>query len=103
MTQLIQLQAVPNQSFSAAFNDRRYELTIKNTAGVMSLDLVRDNVTIYQGARIVAGTPLIPYAYQESGNFIITTENGEIPFYTRFGVTQFLFYASPAEIEVING
>ena len=102
MTQLIQLQAVPNQSLSASFDERRYEITIKETNGVMSLDLVRDNVTIFRGSRIVAGTPLIPYFYQESGNFILETDNGEIPFYTRFGINQFLFYASPSEL-VDNG
>ncbi len=103
MTQQIQIQAIPNQSFSATLDERRYQLTIKEAGGVMSADVIRDNVTIAQGARIAAGTPLIPYLYQEQGNFIITTEGGRIPYYQQFGITQFLIYASPLELVAFRG
>ncbi len=103
MTQFIDLQAIPNQSLSATLDDVRYELTFKDIGGLMSLDIVRDNVTLNPGGRIVAGTPLIPYRYQESGNFIITTEGGQIPYFTSFGITQFLIYASAAELVVFRG
>ena len=103
MTQQIELQATPNQSLSATLDETRYEITIKETTGVMSADIVRDGATIAQGARIAAGTPLIPYRYQERGNFVITTEGGCIPFYNQFGLTQFLIYASPAELVAFRG
>ena len=99
MTQRIELQPIPNQSFTLTLDNDRYELTIKESRGTVAADLIRDEVSLYRGLRIVAGTPLIPYTYRQTGNFIITTENGEIPYYTRFGITQFLIYASPAELE----
>ena len=103
MSQLINLEATPNQSLSANLDDSRYEITLKETAGVMSVDIVRDTVTITQGARVAAGTPLIPYRYQEQGNFIFETEGGCIPFYDQFGITQFLIYASPSELVAFRG
>ena len=98
MTQQIELQATPNQSLSVTLDDARYDLTIKETIGTMSVDIVRDNIPIMTGARLVAGTPFLPYRYQETGNFIITTEAGEIPYYTRFNVSQFLIYISVEEL-----
>ena len=98
MTQLIVLQPTPNQSLSANLDDIRYELTIKEAAGVMAVDITRNNQVIEQGARLVAGTPLIPYRYQEQGNFILTTENGQVPYYDQFGISQFLVYASASDL-----
>ena len=103
MTQQIDLQAISNQSLSVDLDETRYEITLKETSGVMSADIIRDNVTVAQGGRIVAGTPLIPYRYQESGNFVLTTEGHRLPFFNQFGVTQFLIYASPAELVVFRG
>ena len=39
----------------------------------------------------------------ENGNFILQTSNYEYPDYTMFGVTQYLIFATQAEIEAING
>lgn len=99
----IALEAIANQSFSIRLDNRRYDIIIKETNGVMSVSIARDNVQIVQGARIVAGFPLINYQYQESGNFIFLTENEELPDYTKFKSTQTLLYASAAELAVING
>jgi hypothetical protein len=101
--QRIPLAAIPNQSFSVNLGSRAYNFTIKTTVNVMSVDITRDNIILELGARIVAGTPLLPYRYQEDGNFVITTANEEYPFYTFFGVTQFLIYASAAELAAIRG
>ena len=103
MTQQIDIRPVPNQSFSATLDETRYQITLKEADGVMSVDITRDGATIAQGARIAAGTPLIPYRYQERGNFILITEGGCIPFYNQFGLTQFLIYASPAELVAFRG
>lgn len=101
--QKISLAAIPNQSFSVVLDDRSYIFVIRTTVNVMSVDITRDTTVLELGARIVAGTPLLPYRYQEDGNFLITTQNGEYPFYTQFGITQFLIYASAAEIAAIRG
>lgn len=103
MTQAINLQPVPNQQLSVTFGDIRYNLTLKSVGQVMALDLTIDDRLIYSGLRIVAGTPLIPYRYQEAGNFIFITLNNCLPFYTRFGEDQTLIWASPAELVALRG
>ena len=103
MTIRINLQAVANQSLSIALDEQQYDLTIKETNGVMSVDFVRESITLQQGARAVAGTPLLPYRYQQNGNFIFITLNGELPYYTKFGISQSLIYASPSELVTFRG
>lgn len=98
MTQIIPVQAVANQRLTTTFDNDRYELTIKEINGVMGVTVVRNAVAVYTNIRIVAGGPIIPYRYQETGNFIFETQNNEIPYYTKFGDTQFLIYASPDEL-----
>lgn len=102
MAQTIPLQSIPNQTVSVALDNQRYELTLKTVGTVMAADLLINEVLILQGARLVGGTPLIPYRYLQNGNFLLTTEDNCYPFYTLFGVTQFLVYFSPAELGMIT-
>jgi len=99
----IALRAVANQQFTTQLDDARYDVTIKETSGCMSATILRDGVTLVSMARIVAGTPLLPYEYQQEGNFVITTLEEALPYYDQFGVTQFLVYVSPAEIAELRG
>jgi hypothetical protein len=99
----IPLQAIPNQKFSVQLDNRLYDITITATGNVMSCTLVRDGETIQDTMRLVAGTPLLPYLYQEAGNFALITASGDLPDYTQFGVTQFLLYASQDELDAIRG
>ena len=56
---------------------------------------------LINGVRCVGGTPLIPYEYIRAGhgNFIFTTPEEEIPYYTNFNINQFLLYFSADELE----
>lgn len=101
--QQINIAAVANQNFSVQLNNILYNLTIKLTVNVMSVSISRNGSVVQSGARAVSGFPLIPYHYQEDGNFIITTENNDYPDYSKFGISQFLIYASQDELEVIRG
>ncbi len=69
----------------------------------MAATIARNDSTLLTGARIAGGTPLIPYRYQEAGNFIFEAQGGEVPYYTRFGVTQFLIFATAAELVAARG
>lgn len=84
-------------------NGSVYDLTIKETRGVMCVTIVRDNALLLSNTRMVAGYPLIPYRYLENGNFIVLTANDDYPYYTKFGSTQMLIFASQAELDVIRG
>lgn len=98
----IDLAAIPNQTVSIRLDDQLYKITVRETRGVMSVDIVRDDEELVMGARIVAGTPLLPYLYQEVGNFVLLTEDEEYPYYTKFGDSQNLVYVTPAEIATLR-
>lgn len=98
----IPLQPVANQSFSVLLDGARYVLTFKEANGVMCADVVRDEVTLITGVRVTAMTPLLPYDYMQRGNFVLLTENDDLPYYTQFGLTQSLVYVSDAEIAALQ-
>lgn len=99
----LQLAPVANQQLSAQLDGVRYEITLKETRGCMSATVTADGATLVSMCRVVAGTPILPYAYQAKGNFVLLTEGDELPYYTAFGSTQSLVYVSPAEIEQLRG
>lgn len=68
----------------------------------MSLDLIRDNVTVMQGSRMLPDAPLIPYEYLENGNFVMLCDDEEYPNYSSFGNTQTLVYVTTAELEALR-
>lgn len=96
---LIPLSAVPNQSFSVRLDNSVYEMTVKEASGCMCIDINRDNNIIVQGQRITSRTPVLPYRYQEKGNFIFLTLNEDLPDYSKFGISQRLLYLSASELE----
>lgn len=100
--QIIDITQVPNQSFTITLDGVRWDLTIKQATSSMFMDAVADDVPIVTGQRIVAGTPIIPYEYlAQDGNFLIMTENDELPNWERFEVDQVLIYATFDEIVAI--
>lgn len=94
----VTIQALPNQEFSIQLGGFRYVITIKEANGVMVMSVVRDDVPVVSNVRLVSGSPVLPYEYQERGNFVMTTDGDELPYYTAFGVTQFLVFLTPAEL-----
>jgi len=96
--QQIPIEALPNQSFSIRLDDSFYQITIKETAGVMVMDIVRDSVTVIIGTRLTAGAPVIPYQYMEQGNFVFSNIGDEVIYYDKFGISQLLFYLSPSDL-----
>jgi|SRR6478736_1597071 len=99
----IEIAAVPNQEFSSTLNERFYDFRIVTVLGCSAITISRDNEILVQGARMVAGTPLLPYRYQEDGNFVLLTQDGDLPNYEQFGVTQALVYLSPQELIELRG
>lgn len=100
---LIELEAVPNQSFVVYMEGSRYELIVKETnLNAMAVTIFRNGSILLNGMRCVTGTPLIPYEYMEDGNFAFITENGEFPNWEKFGRTQFLVYLTRAEVEALR-
>lgn len=103
MSREIPLSAVPNQSLTVTLDDERLVLTLKEANGVMVADLERNGTVLLSGTRVLAGEPIIPYGYLESGNFIMLTLNDELPDWRQFQTTQSLIYLTIAEVDAIHG
>jgi hypothetical protein len=97
------IATLANQALSIQLDERFYEIELREANGVMAATITRDGVTIVSNIRVTAGTPLLPYRYQEAGNFIMTTDSEAIPYWDQFGVTQFLVYLSAAELAAYRG
>lgn len=98
----VPLAAVPNQEFTVTIDDVRWVVGVKTARGVTAVNISREGVTLLTGSRALAGEPLIPYAYLQTGNFVFVTLNDALPEYSLFGVSQFLVYLSADEIAALQ-
>lgn len=96
----IALQPVANQELSIPLEGSRYVITIKEANGAMAATIIRDDVVLVSNTRIVADGLILPYRKQwfGSGNFMMGTEAEELPYFDKFGITQFLVYVTEAEM-----
>lgn len=99
----IALAAVANQQFSVQIDATRYDITLQEANGCMAATIVRDSVTLVSAFRVVAGEPLIPYAYLTDGNFAIVTDGDALPYWTEFGTTQYMLYVTADEAASLLG
>ena len=98
----LQLAAIPNQTLSATLDGSSYELTLRGNTSFMWVDISRDGVQIVQGQLLVIEFPLIPYAYLQTGNFMLLSDAADsLPDYTAFGATQSLVYFTQAELAAL--
>lgn len=101
--QLIPVSAVPNQEFTVVLDGNNWDVAIRLTNGVMSVSMARNGTQIIENLRAAAGMRLIPSRYEEAGNFVFATADGQLPDYRLFNVSQSLLYASAAELAAIRG
>ena len=95
---IIPLNPVPKQSVTVPLDDIVFNIAVKSTENNTIVDITADDEVIIQGARVIDNTFIIPYKYLEKGNFFFTVEKGEKATYPRFGVDQFLVYATESEL-----
>lgn len=93
---------IPNQSFSIQLDQINYDIQLLTCNNIMALTLFINNVLTVSGVRLVPGFPIIASPYLTQGNFILITSNDEYPYWTRFGIDQFLIYASQTELAEID-
>jgi len=99
---LIPLQKVEKQSLSIMLDNILHQISLLECNGIMAATIVRDGVTVIEGRRAVASVPLIPEGPREAGNFVFTTLNDEMPYWSEFGSTQQLFYLTVEEMETLR-
>ena len=99
----VTIAAVANQELTVQLGGAMWGISLREGSGCMSVSVSRDNVPIISNVRVTAGTPLLPYQYQESGNLILTVEADALPYWDQFGVTQFLVYITAEELAAYRG
>lgn len=99
---LIPIVATPNQSFSALLDGERVVMRIKEANGVMVVDVSRAGVQVLLASRALTGEAIIPYHYQERGNFMFLTIGDEMPDWSKFGISQQLVYLTAAEVSALR-
>jgi hypothetical protein len=101
--QIIPLASVPNQSFTVTLDGNRWGFRIKAARDCMCADVSLNEQDVVLGQRIVAGTPVLPYRQLAIfGNFILLTDNDDLPDWEKFSTGQLLVYATPDEIAALG-
>lgn len=97
--ELVQINAVPSQKFNITLGGNKYDIKIYSIDGAMAYDMDINAVKIIRGFEMVNDVPLLPYPHQEiNGNLLLQISENETPDYTRFGLSQFLYYLTADEI-----
>lgn len=101
--QTVPIQAIPVQTFTYIDpSNNIWDIGIRNVAEQMAFSFSRNGVVLIQNCCAVAGYRLVPYDYLEDGNFVLITQNYQIPDYTQFGTTQTLVFLEQSEIDVFR-
>jgi hypothetical protein len=102
--QIIPLQQVPRQEFSITLDGVLFNITLQAVQDCMYATISANNSVVVSGARCVASGKIIPFDYLEgaTGNFTFLTLNDELPWWTLFGNTQQLIYASASELATLR-
>lgn len=95
----IPLKSFPRQSLSVVLEGSLYELSLKECNGIMAVTVVRDGATIVNNRRAVAGMLIIPSRYLNDGNFVIVTDNDELPYYSEFEASNAFVWMTNEEID----
>ena len=98
----IPIKVFARQSLSVMLEQSLYEISLKECNGIMAATIIRDGVTIVSNRRVCAGMTVIPEGHLEEGNFVILTENGEIPYYTDFESSNVFVYLTLQEVEELR-
>ena len=99
---LIELAQVANQEFSLTEDNNRFKITINNINSMMSITIEVNNNIILSGQRLLPNQLVIQYGYlSKFGNFLMTTQNDEMPDFNQFGVDQFFYFLTKAEVDAL--
>lgn len=95
---IVPVATVPNQSFTVTIDGVRWGLALKDANGILVANVTRDDVLLLSATRVLAGEAIIPYAYLQTGNFLVLTSLDDLPNWQQLSVTQTLVYFSPTEM-----
>lgn len=98
----IPLESIPNQNFTINIDNVVFDISLwavnSGDTQIMAMDILADNEPVVLGQRLVSGQPVLPYRYLANYNFILITNNEELPAWQEFQVSQFLIYVGADEL-----
>lgn len=98
--QQIQLDKIPNQSFTFNGGGVTFEITLRTyPAGFTTATISADGKQLCQNLKCFANQVILPYEWQsKNGNFAFKTQNGNYPYYLDYGDTCFLYFLESGEV-----
>lgn len=99
----INLLKVPNQTVRADILGVRWQIRLKYIAdGCIIADVDRDDINIIRGVRLIKNQFIIPYDWQDNGNFLFTATDDGLPDENRFMDTQFVDFLTQDDVELVR-
>jgi hypothetical protein len=90
---IVPVDPLPNQAVNFVIDENFWQLRVSTRKQTVLMDVKKNGDEIVLGARCVAGAPIImPASLSPGAGFAFITQAGELVDYTKFGVSQFLFY-----------
>lgn len=97
--QLINLDSIPNQSFSTYIDGVPYSITLRTAQGATLVTIESGGEALITNALCVPGENLLSYnSRRKKGNFRFVCQNDEYPYYENFGKNCFLTYVPEEEL-----
>lgn len=97
--QLINLDPIPNQSFSTYIDGVPYSITLRTAQNATLATIESGGRPLITNALCVPGGNILPYpAYKKAGNFRFMCQDNQYPYYENFGKTCFLTYVPEEEL-----
>lgn len=90
----IELEKIPNQSFTTNINDNLYDIELRYNGEITLFTLKVNNKEICKNIIVFPNQYILPYKWQEQeakGNFIFINGNDEYPFFSNFDNNLFYF------------
>lgn len=86
----IPIQTVPNQELLFQSGDDRYLIEIRTSSNSTIISISKNDIAVILGLIVSPYVPLLPYS--SGNNFVLNTQNGELPDFSKFNTTQELFF-----------
>ena len=97
--QLINLDPIPNQSFSTYIDGVPYSITLRTAQGATLATIASNGETLATNTLCVPNGNILPYnARRKGGNFRFICQDDKYPYYEDFGKTCFLAYVPEEEL-----
>lgn len=101
---LIPLLSVPNQSFKVRLDNDEVEIQLRTVSDYTLISIRVGEESVIEGQICGADQQVYLYTDTFNGVFVWHSQDGEYPFYSKFGTTHNLYFLTNEEVtEMQNG